>query len=104
MLVTGYLVGMKQKVDWVNQSPTIELTVVREVQRIRRYAPGKKRVSDNMTVENVGSFEKCAYCGGKSRRIGFVYPERNRCLQVYACKECWGKVEQNPGFRGYRRL
>jgi len=38
MLITGYLVGMKQKIDWVNQSPTIELSVVREVKRVRRYA------------------------------------------------------------------
>ena len=37
MLVTGYLVGMKQKIEWVNQSPTIELSVVREVKRVRRY-------------------------------------------------------------------
>lgn len=104
MLVTGYLVGMKQKIDWVNQSPTIELTVVREVKRIRRYAPGEKRVSDNIAVENVGSFEKCAYCDAKSWRIGFVYPERDRCLQVYACQKCWGKVEQTPGFKGYGHL
>lgn len=36
MLVIGYLTGMKQKIEWVNQSPTIELTVVREVKRLRR--------------------------------------------------------------------
>ena len=36
-MATGYLEGMKQKINWVNQSPTIELTVVREVKRIRRY-------------------------------------------------------------------
>lgn len=35
-LTTAFLVGMKQKIDWVNQSPTINLTLVREVKRLRR--------------------------------------------------------------------
>ena len=37
-LVTGFLVGVEQKIELVNKSPTINLNVVREVQRIRRYS------------------------------------------------------------------
>jgi len=51
MLTTGYLVGMKQKIDWVNQSPTIELRVVREVKRVRRYAK-EFVVESNKYVKN----------------------------------------------------
>lgn len=40
---------MQEKIKWVNQSPTIELTVVREVKRIRRYA--KEEYPENFYCE-----------------------------------------------------
>ena len=61
MLATGYLQGMKQKITWVNQSPTIELTVVREVKRIRRY---KREYVEGVTVERW-------FCALKGREYGW---------------------------------
>jgi hypothetical protein len=63
-LTTGYLVGMQQKITWVNQSPTINLTLVRDVKRLRRYAV-EKEVKPSSFVER-GSIEKCAFCEAKS--------------------------------------
>jgi len=54
-LATGYLTGMKQKIDWVSQSPTIELSVIREVKRVRRYAK-----------EDGGARNPYFYCEGKT--------------------------------------
>jgi hypothetical protein len=36
-IISAYLYGMKQEIDWVNRSPTINLTLVRDVKRLRRY-------------------------------------------------------------------
>lgn len=46
----GYLLGWNEKLDLDVKSPTINLTLVRDVKRVRRYA-----------VEEDGG--KCVYCG-----------------------------------------
>lgn len=63
-LTTAYLVGMQQKITWVNQSPTINLTLVRDVKRLRRYAV-ESQVKPSSFVER-GTVEKCAFCEAKS--------------------------------------
>jgi hypothetical protein len=37
-LWTAFLYGVNEKIELVNQSPTIDLTLVRDVKRVRRYA------------------------------------------------------------------
>ncbi len=36
-LFTGWLYGVEEKVEWVHQIPKIDLTLVRDVKRVRRY-------------------------------------------------------------------
>ena len=36
-LVTGFLKGVQEKIELVNQSPTMTVNVTREVKRVRRY-------------------------------------------------------------------
>lgn len=40
-LVTAFLIGVHEQIELVNQSPTIDLTLVRDVKRLRRYAVEK---------------------------------------------------------------
>jgi len=49
LLVSGYLNGVGQKINFDVISPTIELSVVREVKRIRRYA--KEEYPENFYCE-----------------------------------------------------
>jgi hypothetical protein len=51
-LVTGFLEGVNQKIEFVNKSPTLNVSVVREVKRPRRYAK-----------EEVIESGRCRYCG-----------------------------------------
>ena len=69
MLTTGYLVGMKQKIDWVNQSPTIELSVVRETKRVRRYAR-EFVVESNKYVSNMWIYEADSVLNVNGHAIG----------------------------------
>jgi len=63
----GYLLGWNEKLDLDVKSPTINLTLVRDVKRVRRYA-----------VEEDGG--KCVYCGKvaigefRYKKTGGVYP------------------------------
>jgi hypothetical protein len=60
-LMQGWVYGVEQKTELVHQSPTINLTLVRDVKRVRRYAVEEE------TVEVVREL-KCAVCG----RAAFV--------------------------------
>jgi hypothetical protein len=57
-LIKGWLYGVEQKTELVHQSPTINLTLVRDVKRVRRYAVEKEEVE----VSKV-EVQKCAVCG-----------------------------------------
>ena len=86
LLVTGYLTGMQQQIDWVNKSPTIELTVVREVKRIRRY----KRERDlDVDLEEFGSPDQCCFTGCTGKVVKRVLDEPQPFHQIgqYVCEE-----------------
>ena len=101
LLATGYLEGMKQKVEWVNQSPTINLNVDRVVKRIRRY---KREFVEELTTEEVGSREACALCGERSVAVMFNYPSRSECVSTYLCRRHWREREGRRDFAGFRLL
>jgi len=84
MLVSGYLTGMKQKISWVSQSPTIELSVIREIKRMRRYA--HESTDDHTFVEEAGSATKCAYnCVEPVVAKHFVYTDKEHCTTTFVC-------------------
>jgi hypothetical protein len=55
-LFTGWLYGVVEKVELVHQSPTIDLTLVRDVKRVRRYY--KEEIEEERTVQKC-TFRDC---------------------------------------------
>jgi len=92
MLVTGYLVGMQQKIQWVSQSPTIELTVVRDVKRVRRYLREPEGGHD-VVIEDVGSFEKCGFCEERPIAEHHQWVDRYRCIRQFTCQRHHQKLK-----------
>jgi hypothetical protein len=93
MLATGYLVGMKQKIEWVSQSPTIELSVVREVKRLRRYLRESGGGHD-VVVEDVGSLEKCGFCSERPVAIHHEWVDQYRCMRQFTCRRHHEKLKR----------
>lgn len=100
-LATAYLYGMKQKINWVNRSPTINLTLVRDVRRVRRYARFPDR--DEAVVEDRGSFGSCAFCDQRPTQQYFYWNgQSTRCSRLFVCNEHVGHVP--AGYQGRRKL
>lgn len=55
-LFTAWLVGIEEKTELVHQSPTINLTLVRDVKRVRRYSV--EEISEEITEVE----PHCCYC------------------------------------------
>jgi len=90
MLVSGYLTGMKQKIQWVNQSPTIELTVVRDVKRVRRYV----RESDggrDVFIEDNGDATHCSVCGELPAYRAGSWTDRFHYVRTWLCEAHFDK-------------
>lgn len=85
MLVSGYLTGMQQKITWVSQSPTIELSVVREVKRVRRYVRESGGGHD-VVVQDVGSLDKCGFCEERPVAEHHEWVDQYRCMRQFACR------------------
>lgn len=51
LLISGYLSGVGQKINFDVISPTIELSVIREVKRVRRYAREDMRDNEKFFCE-----------------------------------------------------
>ncbi len=56
-LFTGWLYGVEEKIELVHQSPKIDLTLVRDVKRVRRYyteeiVEEKERVTQRCTFQD----------------------------------------------------
>lgn len=100
-LVTGYLTGMKQKIEWVYQSPTINLTLVRDVKRVRRYAPV---YAGEVSWDDVGSLVKCALCGEKPVARAVYYSSPTYCKRVFYCVRHWAEYKVKQDFQGYKML
>ena len=94
-LTTAYLFGMQQKITWVNQSPTINLTVVRDVKRLRRYAV--ENDVQPASISEQGSSEKCAHC--ETRPVARCVNHRSI---LWLCQVHFTKVKS--GLDGWRYL
>lgn len=103
-LATGYLIGMKQKINWVSQSPTINLTLVRDVKRVRRYGKISSEPVVEEMVEDVGSFESCAFCDERPVVLVFYWVSTSMCRRVFYCKDHWEERKPRGGFQGYKML
>lgn len=66
-LVIGYLYGLGEKIEFVNKSPTINMTLVRDVKRLRRYAV--EEVEEEL-IEYQTSI--CGLCGKDSKKLFLV--------------------------------
>jgi len=99
LLVSGYLTGVQQKINFGVISPTIELSVVREVKRIRRYA--HERVPPEF--EEYGGRERCSVSGCKSPVFGVVQFEEHpsHYLVQWFCRAHFG--ERQKELRRLRR-
>ena len=73
-LISAFLYGVGKGFELVNQSPTINLTLVRDVKRVRRYA-----------VEEVDEFNGGVYCVLKQRLFRF---DELRFLPCWFWKDC----------------
>ena len=58
-LITGWLYGVEEKVELVHQSPKIELTLVRDVKRVRRYFT--EVVEEKEQVTQKCTFKGCTF-------------------------------------------
>ena len=81
-LIKGWLYGLNEKVELVHQSPTINLTLVRDVKRVRRYAVEEVEETSEVKVEY------CALCG-KRAYARAIYGDRSRFL----CRSDFDKVK-----------
>jgi len=99
MLSAGYLTGMKQKINWVSQSPTIELTVVRDVKRVRRYVREPNGGRDVFT-EDHGDSCRCFVCGESPTWRAGSWTDSFHYVRTWLCdlhfvKEQWMKESKN---------
>jgi hypothetical protein len=86
-LIKGWLYGVEQKTELVHQSPTINLTLVRDVKRLRRYAKEEEVVKESSKALEV---QVCAVCG----RTGHVKAIDVNGVRVL-CKADFLKVKRS---------
>ena len=94
-LIKGWLYGLNEKVELVHQSPTINLTLVRDVKRVRRYA--REEVGDAGKSEGSAELLKCGVCGGMAYAKA-IDKDGSRLL----CRVDFGKVK--PRLLGWKVL
>lgn len=81
----GYLYGWNEKLDIDVQSPTINLTVVRDVKRVRRYARFNDVVEVDEAVRVVPK-PKCELCGRES--VVARFRTKLSGIEKWACSRC----------------
>lgn len=84
-LVWGYLTGLAQKISDVYKSPTINVEVVREVKRVRRYVRDDSGGGHDVFIEDLGSFDKCDFCDSSPVAVHFDRADRYRCQRQFVC-------------------
>ena len=69
---------------------TLNLNVVREVQRSRRSV---KRRNVSFEVVEAGSLERCSYCGRPSMYEISRWPSKDLCVHEYVCVSCYHSIK-----------
>jgi hypothetical protein len=110
-LFTAWLVGIEEKTELVHQSPTINLTLVRDVKRVRRYSV--EEISEEITEVE----PHCWYC--KKQSIGLFrykphgkdYPLCTDHANTFLKNKEWSiilekqkKIEEAPNFKNESKL
>jgi hypothetical protein len=88
-LVIGFLHGVHEQIEFVNKSPTMNVSVVREVRRRRRYA-----VEDE--IETVIEVNDCVECGSSA----YAMVTRQDKSRVWLCRVHFDK--ERPELRSWR--
>jgi hypothetical protein len=85
-LFTGWLYGVEEKVELVHQSPTIDLTLVRDVKRVRRYF--KEVVEEKVT-------QRCTFkdCKNPAVTRAFYNPQNQ---EHFVCNKHLEGIRGNP--------
>lgn len=81
-LVIGFLEGVNQQIEFVNKSPTIDLTVVREVKRLRRYVREPYEEIEEDLLSDV-----CELCNKPSERLILVLYRNGK--RIPTCEACF---------------
>jgi len=102
-LATGYLVGMQQKINWVRQSPTIELTVVRDVKRVRRYVKEPDGGCD-VFIEDHGDPTHCSVCGHPPTYQAGSWTDRFHYVRTWLCQAHFDRKQWMSEGKGWRFL
>lgn len=84
-LISGWLLGVNENVELVHQSPTMNITLVRDVKRVRRYAREVETVCEEVKeyVRHV-----CGFCGQEAKTLyRVVYASGKTFLTCPVCFE-----------------
>jgi hypothetical protein len=88
-LFTGWLYGVEEKVELVHQSPIIDLTLVRNVKRVRRYFTEVVEEKEQVT-------QKCTFKDCKSPAIAEAF-YKNKNEHHFVCNQhLESVVKPNP--------
>lgn len=101
-LICAYTYPQVLTKNHVRSSPTmhVDLTVVREVKRVRRQKP----LSDKIDFEDGGSFKSCNICDKQPAVVVFYWLSRSVCRRVFYCQEHWEERKPLGDYHGYRIL
>ena len=86
-LFTGWLYGIEEKVELVHQSPTIDLTLVRDVKRVRRYYTEE-------VIEEEKTTQTCNFKDCKGPAVGrALYNQDNK--EYFVCSKHLEGIREN---------
>ena len=86
-LITGWLYGVEEKVELVHQSPTIDLTLVRDVKRVRRYYTEE-------VIEEEKATQTCTFKGCKNPAVGRALYNRDN-KEHFVCNKHLEGIREN---------
>ena len=86
----AYAEAVKRGVPVRTSNLTLNMTIVREVQRERRHLP---RGSEDVQVVECGSRDRCSYCFQPTAYLVTRWPSTDLCLHEYVCVHCYHNVK-----------
>lgn len=86
----AYAEAVKRGVPVRTSNLTLNMTIVREVQRERRKLP---RGSEDVQVVECGSRDRCGYCFQPAAYKITRWPSTDLCLEEYVCIHCYHNIK-----------